>query len=151
MYQPHTNRRIPRAIGFNATPMIDVIFLLTVFFMLVSTFARKENAPMKLPDPLASRAKDIDLPDRIVINCRLGDPSASVAGATLYSIGPNAPESLDVIDRRLAGMKQQSPDIKVIIRADRRLDYRDVRDVMRVVAANDIKMLNVAAHTGEGE
>ncbi len=151
MYQPRTNRRIPRPIGFNATPMIDVIFLLTVFFMLVSTFARKENVPLELPKPLASQAKDVDLPDRIVINCRLGEASTYAAGVALYSIGPNAPEPLDIIGRRLASMKQQSPDVKVIIRADRRLDYRDVRDVMRVVAANNIKMLNVAAHVGEGE
>ncbi len=129
--------------------MIDVIFMLTIFFMLVSRFSSKENIPMDLPEPVMSQAKNVKIPERLVLNCRLADPGAGKKSSVLYSLGPNIPESLDSISNRLASKKLENPNIKVVIRADKRLAYEDVRAVMRVVAANDIEMLNVAAHTDE--
>lgn len=133
---------------FNATAMVDVIFILTIFFMLVSRFSSAEQIPMELPEPFDSRAVVSKMPERIVVNCRIADLSNPEQSAVLYSIGPNQPESLIVISERLANMKRTSSDLKVIIRADRRISYGDVRAVMRVVAENGIEMLNVVAHVG---
>ena len=133
------------SLQFNATPMIDVIFMLTVFFMLVSRFASAENVEMLLPDPTNSEAKDLKLPQRIVINCRPASPLNPSAGV-LYSLGPNAPQPLSAISAQLTTIKSVRPDVKVIVRADRRLRYADVRAVMREVAASGLKMIHVAAH-----
>ena len=127
--------------------MIDVIFMLTVFFMLVSRFASAENVEMLLPHPDHSEARTIEVPDRIVINCRLADPLDPLVGA-LYSIGPNPPEPLARISQGLAYRKSARPDMKVIVRADRRLRYADVRAVMSVIARNQLEMVHVAAHVG---
>lgn len=135
---------------FNATPMVDVFFLLTIFFMLVSRFSSAEQIPLELPKPFDSRAEVTKLPERVVINCRPADPSNLANSEVLYSIGPNHPESLSVISDRLAGMKQLSSDLHIIIRADKRLTYGHVRAVMRVIAQNGIDMLNVVAHVSEG-
>jgi biopolymer transport protein ExbD len=56
-----------------------------------------------------------------------------------------------LISDRLAAIKLESPGIKAVIRADRRLQYADVRAVMHVVARNGIKILNVVAHVSEDE
>ena len=48
-------------------------------------------------------------------------------------------------------MKRAVPSLKVVIRADQRLRYADVRRVMRVIAQHGVEMLNVVAHVGEGE
>lgn len=138
-------------LGFNATPMIDVFFLLTIFFMLVSRFSSAEQVPMQLPEPVDSRAKVKKLPERVVINCRLADSSGDRERGVLYSIGPNRPEPLEMIDARLTAMKVESPEIKVVVRADRRLEYDDVRIVMRIIAKNGIEMLNVIAHVADDE
>jgi biopolymer transport protein ExbD len=58
---------------------------------------------------------------------------------------------LSVISERLAVMKAEVPDLKVVVRADRRLRYAAVRRVMNVIAQNQVKMLNVVAHVGEDE
>ena len=131
-------------------PMIDVVFLLLIFFALVTRFASAENVPMELPTPKDSRAQNIQLKDRVVINCRLLDPSRPEAGV-LYSSGPNPPEALERISARLAVAKQAVPNLKVMIRADRRLPYSAVRAVMQVVAENEIEMMNLVAHVGKGE
>ena len=151
MRHGHNRRRALTGLEFNATPMIDVFFLLTIFFMLVSKFSSAEQVPMQLPEPADSRAKVARLPERVVINCRLADPSDPRGGTVLYSIGPNRPEPLEVIGDRLAAMKLESPEIKVVVRADRRLYYEDVRAVMHVIAQNGIEMLNVVAHVAEDE
>lgn len=139
------------AMGFNATPMVDVIFLLTIFFMLVTRFSSAEQIRMDLPKPKDSRAKVTRMPERVVINCRLGDPDGPAGTSVLYGIGPNRPEPLGVISDRLAAMKQASPALKVVVRADRRLRYADVRALMRVIARHGIEMLNVVAHVAEDE
>ena len=89
------------------------------------------------------------MPDRVVINCRPGDAEAGEP-EVLYSIGPNRPQPLGGIDRTLGVLKDDAPELKVVIRADRRLHYDQVRAVMKIVAARDIEMLNVVAHAGEG-
>ena len=145
------HRRRPNVLGFNATPMVDVIFLLTIFFMLVSRFSSAEQVPMDLPEPEDSQARVTRMPERVVVNCRPSDPRDPSRGTVLYSIGPNQPEPLAVVAERLAAMKQKTPELKVVVRADRRLAYADVRTVMRVIARCGIEMLNVVAHVSEDE
>ncbi len=139
-----------RGIGFNATPLVDIIFTLTIFFMLVSRFSEAENVPMDLPRPDASQAKTVRIPERVVINCLIGPVATDPARRVLYRLGPNPPTALSVLSGQLAALKRDTPGIAAIIRADRRLPYADVRAVMRVVADQDIEMLNVVAHVGEG-
>ncbi len=147
----HDQRPAPTIMGFNATPMVDVFFLLTIFFMLVARFSSAEQVPMELPNPEGSQARITRMPERVVINCRPADPSEPYSGPVRYSIGPNKPESLDVISDRLAAFKRDTPQIRVVVRADRRLPYAPVRALMGVVARNGIEMLNVVAHVGEDE
>lgn len=141
--------RKPEALEFNATPMVDVIFMLTIFFMLVTRFSSAEQIPMELPKPENSLAKVPRGTDRITVNCRLADPSDPDSFEVLYSIGPNRPEALSVIAERLTSMKRQTPGLTVVVRADRRLLYVQVRAVMRVVANCGIEMLNVVAHVSD--
>jgi biopolymer transport protein TolR len=144
------HRQPPSGLSFNATPLIDVIFTLTMFYMLIAKFSSAEQVPMQLPKPADSRAQIPNMPDRVVVNCRLAGASDGADRIVLYSIGPNNPESLGAIAERLALMKQQAPGLKVVIRADRRLAYEDVRVVMRLIAENGIELLNVVAHISEG-
>lgn len=143
-------RQQPRAlIGFNLTPMVDVIFMLTIFFMLVSRFSSAEQVPMELPAPNESQAKAKRVEARVVINCRLASMTADPNAQVLYSVGPNQPEPLGRLAARLASMKAANPALQVVLRADRRIAYSSVRAVMRVIAENQIDILNVVAHVSE--
>jgi biopolymer transport protein ExbD len=138
--------------AFNATPLFDMMFTLTIFFMLVCRLSSAEQVRMELPKPEESRAEVAKMPERVVINCRfLAFDAAGRPGGVAYSLGPNAPEPLHVISGRLAAMKRQSAGLEAVVRADKRLRYADVRAAMRIVAENQIEMLNVVAHVGETE
>lgn len=136
--------------AFNATPLVDVIFLLTIFFMLVTRFSSAEQTPMQLPKPDQSVAELIKMTDRVIINCTLTDPAIGPGGGVRFALGANPRETLGAISDRLANVKALRPGIKVIIRADRRLPYADVRALMAILARHDIELLNVVAHVSEG-
>lgn len=57
-----------KAVGFNMTPMIDIVFQLIIFFMLVTEFANTQLEQVRLAK--ASQAEEDKLPpkDRLVIN-----------------------------------------------------------------------------------
>jgi len=151
MRMQRAERVEPARLAFNATPLVDVIFMLTIFFMLVSRFSSAEQVPMELPEPADSAAEVVKMKDRVIINCSPAGPEAGPDEGVRYAIGPNRPESLYVLSDRLAAMKQIMPNIKVVVRADRRLPYEDVRAVMRILANQRIELLNVAAHVAERE
>ena len=138
-------------VGFNMTPMIDVVFMLIIFFMLVSNFASVENVELDLPDPVHSQAAKVKLSDRVVINCLLAGPWSPTASRAHYSIGPMRVASLEELSDRLAAAKAATPGLQVVLRADRRLPYAAVRQVMEVVARNQIEVMNIVAHAREGE
>jgi len=139
------------SVSFNATAMVDVIFLLTIFFMLITRFSSAEQIPMQLPKPEHSQAEVSRMGDRVIINCRLADSSDPSGELALYSVGPNRAEPLEVISERLASMKRILPNLAVVIRADRRLHYAEVRAVMNEVARQGITLLNVVAHVSEDD
>jgi biopolymer transport protein ExbD len=130
-------------------PMIDVVFLLIIFFVLVSTFASAERVPMELPDPDASQAKNVKLTNRVIINVQPADPAATDGAGVSYSLGAVHVDSLGEISERLARYSREVPNLKVVIRADRRLRYGAVREVMEVVAENGIENMNIVAHVGD--
>ena len=62
------HRRGPTAPDMNITPLIDVVFLLIIFFMLVSRIVADENVPMVVPaldDPKTYEPGQIE---KIVVN-----------------------------------------------------------------------------------
>jgi biopolymer transport protein ExbD len=69
----------------------------------------------------------------------------------LYSVGPNPPEDLETIAQKLHAARQANPKLKVVIRADKRLRYEQVREIMSVVADAGIQDLSLVAHVGAGE
>ena len=138
------SRESASRVAFNFTPLIDVMFLLTIFFMLVAKFTASEHLPLQLPNPEESLARASRGRDRVVINCRSTEPSEGAARVS-YSLGPNRAESLAAISDRIAAMKAATPNLSVLIRADRRLAYEDVRSVMRMVSQNGVAKLQVAA------
>ncbi len=132
-------------IGFIILPMIDVIFLLLLFFVIMTSFEASAKVRVDVPKPEQSQAKREASPKQVVINCEVADRAPAGGGSAVYRVAANPPETLDAIAARLMAAKQANPQLKVVIRADRRLPYADVRAVMQVVSDVGISMMSVAA------
>ncbi len=118
------------SLGFNMTPMIDVVFLLIIFFLVSSHLARQE-VDMELDLPDARTGQDADPADtarRIVVNV-LPEGEIVVAGRSFDT--DSLTEMIAYESRR--GRAATEP-LEVRIRSDRRAPYRLVEPIMRACA-----------------
>lgn len=123
----------------NLTPMIDVTFLLLTFFMLATHFASVERTEVELPRPDHNQAVDRRFPEKVTINMVFEGEDRPPA----FAIGPGRLDSLATLAARLNEVGRTNPDTQVILRADRRLPYGLVRQVMEVITAQNLIKLQV--------
>jgi len=129
----------------NMTPLIDVTFLLLTYFMLASHYASAEKPDMQVPNPDQSQAIDRKLEDKIIINALY---KAGAAGPDLM-FGAIPVSSLDELIQQLQAAAQRNPTVEVLLRADRRVRYGQVRKIMEAVSAANLVKLQVVAELDE--
>jgi biopolymer transport protein ExbD len=118
------------AVRFNMTPLIDIVFTLIIFFVLISNFSQLEKENVELPVAEQAAAKDIRQYSNVVINIiNPDDPKVKILGNTFEPIVAGPLESF------LTGMVQQrdrdaEKPLNVILRADARIPYDAVAAVM---------------------
>lgn len=110
-------RQRSQEVGMDLTPLIDVVFLLLIFFMVSTTFTRESHLEVELPqasgEPAAAEVEQID----VVI---------SADGQYLLNDRPlvnNRRETLERGIRKLANVDRASP---FIITADARTPHEFV-------------------------
>ena len=109
-------------LGFNMTPMIDVVFLLIIFF-LVSSHLAKQEAQLELPLPMAASG----LPPANIAIRRL--TLNVLAGGELRLAG--RPISQGQLESRLQEAQLSSAtELEVQIRSDRSVPYQAIEPLM---------------------
>ncbi|MDZ4830524.1 MAG: biopolymer transporter ExbD [Phycisphaerae bacterium] len=139
---PHiqTVRRRARAappqvsLGANLTSLIDLSFLLVVFFVLVGRISSTERVALHPPTP---RDPASELPgdeSRVVLNVL-----ASSASDEAYALGSDRfrgdTGGLTALRTRLVDVYLANPKARVNLRADRAARYDRVEPVMRLISA----------------
>lgn len=122
-----------RKYGFNMTPMIDVVFLLIIFFLVSSHLSRQESQ-LELELPTASTGQDdVDQETpRLTINVQ-ADGSMLLAGR---------PITKQELEGRFSEVRlQEGEDIEVRIRGSRLTPYSAVEPIM--LACTGAKIWNV--------
>ncbi len=116
--QSNSNRRY----GFNMTPMIDVVFLLIIFFLVSSHLARQESQiDLDLP-VAASGADDIDQETpRLTINVQ-PEGSLLLAGRPILAS--------ELKERFIAARAKEGDNLEVRIRGSRSAPYSTVEPIM---------------------
>ncbi|MEE2719309.1 MAG: biopolymer transporter ExbD [Planctomycetota bacterium] len=126
-------KRGPARPQANITSMIDVVFLLIVFFVLVSQIVDLESVDMELPEPEHPAAALPEEEPRAVLNVLPGD-DGDCDGYRLAGVDyPPTPDGLGALRTALVAIYQQTPGIRVNLRADRATDYRWVSPVLQLV------------------
>ena len=69
--------------GFNMTPVIDIVFLLIIFFMIVCQFIVAENFSVSVPDDIASGQRSVDQDEKTTMVTVM----PSVDGGVSYAVG----------------------------------------------------------------
>lgn len=107
------------------TPMIDVVFLLIIFFLVSSHLARQESQ-LPLPLPMAESGEEVvENRDRVVVNL-LSDGSIMFAGRKVDS---------DELQRRLSNeVAAGKSNLEVRIRSDRFVAFQFVQPILLAIS-----------------
>src|SRR5690554_1648767 len=108
---------------FQMAPMIDMVFLLVIFFMTASHLNSTKNLDLNIPTATSGNIPK-ERPDRWTVNV--------MSDGAIFS-GQQA-VSLDELRSMVAGRIEREPDTKVYLRADQSTPHRDVRLVMNAMA-----------------
>ncbi len=130
-----TCKRGPARVEANLTPLIDVTFLLIVFFVLVSQIVELENVDLDLPTPIDPVSELAGDEQRAVVNI-VPKPGGDILEYRLggKSYGADR-DGLKAITARLASMYENNPGLSVNLRADASTHYRWVEPVLQAVSS----------------
>jgi len=119
----------------NITPLIDVVFLLLIFFMITTTFNQQAELRVDLPEASSEEQTLEVIPIEITI-----DPAGTyyVNGQSL--VNNNAVTLLQSLQKIIADDKDKS----VIIRADAITPHQAVITAMDTVAKAGVSKLSIA-------
>jgi biopolymer transport protein ExbD len=108
---------------FAMAPMIDMVFLLLVFFMCASHLSTVQSVELEIPTATKAVVPK-ERPDRFVINV---DRDGLIYGG-------NVQLTLDQLKAMVTEHKEAAPALKVYLRADQQTSHRHVKKVMGVMA-----------------
>lgn len=128
--------------GADLTPMIDVVFLLLVFFMVATNFVEEtQQYPVELPK--ANDAEVAKLEDVLSISIFDFDPDTPADERILFRIGNEPIERGDLFQR----IKQENESRSlsaVVINADKNARYQDIITVISCLHGNEIENFSMA-------
>ena len=120
----------PTTIHANMTPMIDVIFLLIVFFVAVSQIVDREAVSMDLPMPTNPQAGLAEKTNRVVINViplENGDVAGILVGGHTISF-----DDMDGL-RGVLQTRLNAGNPTIQLRADRSTNYQHIYAILKAI------------------
>jgi len=120
--------------SINMTPMIDVVFLLIIFFMVGARIGEEErNLDVQLPQAAVAQPM-IAKPDALVVN-------VFEDGRILLG---KRPLNLEELEKELVAARTRYPDQAVVIRGEGEGKYQAVVDVLVACHRAKIKQYSLA-------
>ena len=114
---------------FQIAPMIDILLVLLVFFMSISsTEVLQSNKDIRLA--VAKDAKDAkENPGQIIVNLEINPISSAVAISVNEKDYPSPGDLIPVLQNHIA----KNPMVRVLIRADKDVRYASMKSLLEAV------------------
>ncbi len=136
-------RRQPRdEEGINLTPLIDVVFLLLIFFMVSTTFTKETHLSVDLPE--ATGEPSTDIPDQLEILISI-DGSYSVNGRALVN------NQIDTLKSALEKTSEGNTKVPLVITADAKTPHQAVVQAMDAAGQLGFAALSITTRQPEPE
>ncbi len=120
-------------LSLNLTPMIDVVFLLVIFFMVATKFTEVErNIELELPQVSSAGVAATPTAPKVV--------TVKSNGETLLD-GQSV--TLDELSDQLAAAVSQSTDVQVVINGDARTPFQDIAAALAACREANISELGI--------
>jgi biopolymer transport protein ExbD len=129
----HRRRRADN--GINLTPLIDVVFLLLIFFMVTTTFTKESRLLIELPEADGEVADNSPAPLELIIS---KDGRYAVNGQNLIN------RNIKTIMAALEDASMGNAETPLVITADAQATHQAVITAMDAAARLGFKQLNIA-------
>ncbi|MDP7037981.1 MAG: biopolymer transporter ExbD [Myxococcota bacterium] len=130
-----TNKKRRGAIEVNITPLIDIVFILLVFFLITTTFSQNPGIEVDLPKASSSTQKE---QEDVIIVSLTKDGNLILQGQMF---------SLDALESELDKMFTTRTKATVIIQADAKTHHVNVVKVMDISRRIGFTKLAIATET----
>ncbi len=127
-------RQVDQNVAVDLTPMIDVVFLLLIFFMVSTTFTKESHLEIDLPQSSAEPAKPSVQEVEVVINAA---GEYSVNNRSLVN------NQEDTLKRAVEKLSEGKNTIPFIITADSKTQHEYVVRVMDVAGQLGFVQLSI--------
>jgi len=128
-------RPLPEDLELNLTPLIDVVFLLLIFFMVSTTFQKESEISLQLPRASDSAVPDVADTVEVVINA---------AGTFYLNDRELVQDDVVTLQNALYEMSGGDRDMPLTIRADAQTPHQSVVTVMDAAARLGMLRMSIA-------
>ncbi|MCB1649398.1 MAG: biopolymer transporter ExbD [Pseudomonadales bacterium] len=135
-------RRLQEELQLNLTPLIDVVFLLLIFFMVSTTFTRETRLAVNLPEADGEPVQDA--PRIIEIAVSQGG-SYAIDGRALVN------NEIRTLMRALEEVSGGDHEIALILIADADATHQSVVTAMDAIGQSGFSRLSIATRKPDGE
>lgn len=136
-------RQRAKEVNVDLTPLIDVVFLLLIFFMVSTTFTRETHLEVNLPEAAsANEAKEQPQAIDILI---AQDGTYSVNGTPLVNT------QMDTLKRALKELSEGDTERQLTITADAKTPHQSVVTAMDVAGQMGFTRLSITTQEPVGE
>jgi biopolymer transport protein ExbD len=123
----------------NITPLVDIMLVLLITFMLVSSLA--DFSAIKVELPKAATGEDAKIESISIVITRSGE----------YYLSGDPVTSFDALKQAVADKKGQNPNVQAIISADTNVSHGDVIKVVDLIRKLDISKFAISVELPENE
>ena len=100
-------------------PMIDLVFLLLIFFMVASVVTELEKVEVAIPESQYAKVPE-DTKNRMMLSV---DANNIIYAGTL-------PVSIEQLKKLIDDELNSNPELRILIRADERVEYKTCKEIM---------------------
>jgi biopolymer transport protein ExbD len=132
----------PEDTNIELTPLIDVVFILLIFFMVSTTFTREATIEVNLPE-VSEQAEEQPEPNSFELH---------ITRNSSYALQKSGEESASLLlDNELDTLRRAlqevaAPEVLMIIRADRKAPHEAVVQAMDVAGKLGIQRMSFATN-----
>lgn len=128
--------------SINLTPLIDVVFLLLIFFMVSTTFTKETHLSVDLPEAEGAPASEVADTIEILINA---DGSYAINGQNL--VNKKSSTLISALEKTAAG----NFDLPLIITADAKTPHQSVVTAMDIAGQLGFVKLSITTRNPQPE
>lgn len=134
----HFKRQVKAEEGVNVTPLIDVVFLLLIFFMVTTTFTKETHLNIDLPEAVGDRQPVSEEQIEIVVDAQGG---FAVNGTMLVN------KQINTLRAAINEVSNGNTKVPFIITGDADASYQSIVSVMDLAGQMGFVNLSMTTRT----